>query len=247
MQFVLIPDATAGTTPGNDPIALEQQLLARASEPVAQLWQSGTALVVPRSYRQFAAFDAACAQFAAQGCPVRVRPSGGGLVPLDAGVLNVSLAYPLAQQLEGAVERVYHHLCQLLVDALQPLGVDAHRQAVAGSFCDGRFNLATGRGPHARKIAGTAQYWRVQRTAEGASGRYRVLAHALLLVAPDLDALHRRANAFEALLGSDRRYARDKTASVAELCPSLSGAALMAEVRLRLRELIAQSSPPAAR
>lgn len=242
MRFQLAPDAT----PGDDPIALEQDLLDRASQPMARLWQSGTALVVPRSYRKFTGFDAACAQFAAQGCPVWVRASGGGLVPLDPGVLNVSLAYPMTSQAGSAVERIYRHLCQLLAGTLQPLGVNAHWQAVSGSFCDGRFNLAVGDGEQARKIAGTAQYWRLQQGQAAASGRYRVLAHALLLVAPDLDALHQRANAFEALLGSGRSYTREKTSSVAELCPGRAADELMATVRQALQERIAREQPPAS-
>lgn len=240
MHFQLAPDAA----PGADPIALEQELLARASRPMARLWQSDTALVVPRSYHQFAGLDAARAQFAAQGCPVWIRASGGGLVPLDRGVLNLSLAYPVASQGAGAMERIYRHLCQLLADALQPLGIAAHWQAVSGSFCDGRYNLAVGDGARARKIAGTAQYWRLQPAQHASSGRYRVLAHALLLVTPNLDALHQRANAFEALLGSDRRYARDRTTSVAELCPGQAKDALMARVRQRLQERIVQAQPP---
>lgn len=240
MRFLLAPDAA----PGSDPIALDQELLARASRPVARLWQSGTALVVPRSYQQFASFETARAQFAAQGCPAWVRPSGGGLVPLDRGVLNISLAYPTASQVGSAVERIYRHLCLLLVHALRPLGVDAHWQAVSGSFCDGRFNLAVGDGGQARKIAGTAQYWRLQPAPDAATGRYRVLAHALLLVAPDLDALHQRANAFEALLGSGRRYAREKTTSVAELCQGHADDDLITTIRQRLHDLIVQDQPP---
>lgn len=240
MRFLVLPPPA----PGGNPVAHEQALLARADRPVACLWQSGTALVAPRSYRRFPGFDTACDRSAAQGCPVWIRPSGGGLVPLDSGVLNLSLAYPRTRQAEGAVERVYRHLCQLLMDALQPLGVDAHWQAVSGSFCDGRFNLATGQGDQVRKIAGTAQYWRLQRASNAGPGRYRVLAHALLLVTPDLDALHRRANAFEALLGSGRRYVREKTTSVAAFCDADAGANLMATVRQRLHDLLLQTRPP---
>src|SRR5260370_33494070 len=57
-------------------------------------------------------------------------------------------------------EAIYLHLCGILAGALRTLGVDTHWQAVAGSFCDGRFNLAWGSADDARKIAGTAQYWR---------------------------------------------------------------------------------------
>lgn len=227
-----------------DPIQREQHLLAQASRPVADLWQCRQALVVPRSYQQFDGFAAACRQSAEAGWPVYVRPSGGGLVPLDRGVLNLSLAYPLQTRPGDAVERIYRHLCALLQAALQPLGVQAHWQAVPGSFCDGRFNLAVGQGASARKIAGTAQYWRLQPGRDGQPAHYRVLAHALLLVAPDLAVLHQRANGFEALLNSGRHYAADKTATIAQ-CPGVpSGRALMAQLQDRLRHLLAHGAPP---
>ena len=169
---------------------------ALAGRPRAVLWHGPQGLVVPLSYRRHAKLDAACADFAARGWPVRLRRSGGGVVPQGPGVLNVSLAYAVEGPPGTLAERVYADLCSAIARALATFGIDAQTRAVEGSFCDGRFNLAVG----PRKIAGTAQYWR------RAGGRQAVLAHALLLVDADAAQLSAQASAFEATIGSERRY-----------------------------------------
>ncbi len=60
---------------------------------------------------------------------------------------------------------------------------------MSGSFCDGRYNLACGEGAEARKIVGTAQYWRPL----AAGGGHVVLAHAVILIDADLSAAHQAA------------------------------------------------------
>jgi lipoate-protein ligase A len=184
--------------------ALELDWLESALDGVstAALWQGPRELVAPLSYRRYAGLDAACAASAAQGWPVRLRRSGGGLVPQGPGILNLSLAYPCAGPAGSMMEAVYARLCAILARALARLGILAATRAVQGSFCDGRFNLAidSGGGAYARKIAGTAQYWR--RRGE----RHAVLAHALLIVDADPGLLAAQANRFEQALGSGRHY-----------------------------------------
>ncbi|PLF47491.1 lipoyl protein ligase domain-containing protein [Klebsiella pneumoniae] len=182
-----------------DPTQAEQPLFAKASagEAVAQLWQAPQGLVVPGSYRQFTDLPAVSAHFAARGWPVWLRRSGGGLVPQGPGIINLSLAWPVLQR------------------TLARFGVASHPRAVSGSFCDGRYNLACGEGAEARKIVGTAQYWRPL----AAGGGHVVLAHAVILIDADLSAAHQAANAFEAQLGSERVYCADKTVTLAQLLP----------------------------
>jgi lipoate-protein ligase A len=103
-------------------------------------------------------------------------------------------------------------LCGLLQRALATFGVDAHFQAVTGSFCDGRYNLACGQGEQARKIAGTVQYWRPMAEGRG----HVVLAHAVILIDADPIAAHQAANDFESQLGSGRIYHADKTITLAQ-------------------------------
>lgn len=195
--------------PAEQGLEVERQLLERAAEGgcVASSWEPMPGLVVPASYRRFERFEALAERFEARGWPVAVRRSGGGLVPQGPGMLNWSLAWRTPCAMGQAMEAVYEGLCGLLQDALRPFGIDAAPQAVVGSFCDGRYNLAVG----GRKVAGTAQYWQRISATE-----HVVLAHACLLVEADLTTLVRRANEFEAQLGSDRQYER---AAIANLVP----------------------------
>jgi lipoate-protein ligase A len=206
-------------------------------QATAALWTGQRALVAPLSYRRHAQLGAACAASGARGWPVRLRRSGGGVVPQGPGILNVTLAYPCAGPVGDLAEPVYAHLCQLLTQALTQLGIEAQARSVQGSFCDGRFNLAVSQQGWVRKIAGTAQYWR------RASGRQAVLAHALLLVDADPEHLSAQANQFEAALASGRHYKAHAMTSVAQCwqqahpghrCP----ADLMATVRQALTHLL---------
>jgi lipoate-protein ligase A len=246
---------TAGTHhAGGDPLQDELRLLEFAAQgrPVAQLWEAPLSLVVPRTYLRHAALETARADFAQQGCPVFLRMSGGGLVPQGPGILNLSLAYTVGRPPGALSDAVYLHLCEILGGALRMLGVETHWQAVSGSFCDGRYNLAWGPPEAARKIAGTAQYWRRAPAAvQAADGqRHLVLAHAVLLVSADPVQINARANAFEAAIGSERRYDAGKIVSVREAL--LAGrraldddAALMAQVSDALRRRAGQTPPPA--
>ncbi|WP_454724500.1 MULTISPECIES: lipoyl protein ligase domain-containing protein [Cupriavidus] len=199
-----------------DPLHAEQAMLAQAAAGrwLAHLWQAPVSLVVPRSYLRHVQLETARNDFAARGCPVWLRLSGGGLVPQGPGILNLSLAYPVRGSAGTHAEGVYLHLCEVLAAALAELGLRTHWQAVDGSFCDGRFNLAWGPETDARKIAGTAQYWRRAAGAADAA-LHVVLAHAVLLVTADPEEINRRANDFEAAIGSGRHYRADKVVSVA--------------------------------
>lgn len=221
--------------------AQESAWLAQAldGQATAALWTGVTGLVAPLSYRRHDALDQACAEAGARGWPVRLRRSGGGVVPQGPGILNLSLAYPCSGAPGSQSEPVYAHLCALLSDALAQLGIASHCQAVTGSFCDGRFNLAVTLAGQPRKIAGTAQYWR------RAGGRQAVLAHALLLVDAAPVALCAEANRFEAALGSERRYQSAALTTVAQAWQAAHpGAPMPADFSGTVRRSMAASLMP---
>lgn len=170
--------------------------------------------MVPGSYRQFTDLPAVSAHFAARGWPVWLRRSGGGLVPQGPGIINLSLAWPVQQPLGEAAEPIYHSLCAVLQRTSRASALPA-TPGGERFLCDGRYNLACGEGAEARKIVGTAQYWRPL----AAGGGHVVLAHAVILIDADLSAAHQAANAFEAQLGSERVYCADKTVTLAQLLP----------------------------
>jgi lipoate-protein ligase A len=247
MPFEIVTAAADSANPLDAEAALLAQ--AAAGRAVAHLWEAPVSLVVPRSFQRYATLDDARDAFAQRGCPVWLRLSGGGLVPQGPGILNLSLAYPLAGTIGTMADAVYLHLCAILATALSTLGIDTHWQPVEGSFCDGRFNLAWGPAGDARKIAGTAQYWR--RVAQAPDLRdkplYAVLAHAVLLVDADPLEINRRANDFESLIGSGRHYEADKVVSVAHALGQ-QGVAVDADLRERVARALAAAvvaaSPP---
>lgn len=253
MPFEFV-ETIAADCADSDPLQEELALLEFAAQgrQVARLWEAPLSLVVPRTYLRHAALDTARADFARNGCPVFLRMSGGGLVPQGPGILNLSLAYPVGQPPGALSDAAYLHLCAVIGGALRALGVETHWQAVAGSFCDGRYNLAWGPPEAARKIAGTAQYWRRAPAAmQPADGqRHLVLAHAVLLVSADPGHINARANAFEAAIGSERRYDADKVVSVREARvagghAAQEDAALMSRVADALRSSLGQHPAPA--
>jgi lipoate-protein ligase A len=168
----------------------------------AHLWHAPVGLVVPRRYALLPGWPSARLD---ARCEVQVRASGGGLVPQGPGMWNLSLIWLAADAESIDTNSVYRVLCDRLSAAFATLSIDATPQAVEGSFCDGRYNLAV----NGRKLVGTAQAWR------RIHGRQVVLAHAVIVVAADPIELTARANAFEQALGTDTRYRGDALTSIA--------------------------------
>ncbi len=188
----------------------------------AHVWQGEAGWSVPRSYTRAPAWST-------HGHALQVRDSGGGLVPQGPGLTNLTLVFP-TRATPAATDAIYRALCAGLQSALAPLGLTATTQAVEGSFCDGRYNLAV----DGRKIAGTAQAWR------RIEGRQIVLAHAVLIVDADIEPLTAAANALEEALGQTRRYRAGAVTSVARAwCARHGWARVPQDFAATVRRLIA--------
>lgn len=206
MALPRFPFVAIHESPLADGIAAEDEWLQRCAalqRPSAHLWRGTEGLVVPRRYTALPGWAAAVA--ALPPGHVQVRASGGGLVPQGEGVWNLSLAWPAPGATPSGTDAVYTALCDALAAAFARLGIAAGAQPVEGSFCDGRYNLAVG----GRKLVGTAQAWK------RVGGVPVVLAHAVIVVTADPQALSARANDFEARLGTPVRYRADALTSVA--------------------------------
>lgn len=216
-----------------DGIAAEAEWMATAASTgraAAHLWRGEPGLVVPRNCTTLPGWPAA-----ARAHRVLVRASGGGVVPQGPGLLNLSLVWRAdadsdAGGAPSGTEAIYRALCDELAGALARLGIAAAPQAVAGSFCDGRFNLAVA----GRKLAGTAQSWR------RLAGQPVVLAHAVIVVDADPQILTRAANAFECDLGSGRRYRAEALTSVALAWRQAHGRAPAVDLEERLSTALAE-------
>ncbi|MDE2094886.1 MAG: lipoate--protein ligase [Burkholderiales bacterium] len=233
MSLPLFGFVTVHQRPLADGVAAEAEWMARAADTgraAAYLWRGEPGLVVPRSCTTLPGWPAA-----AKAHRVLVRASGGGVVPQGPGLLNLSLVWRTgANAAAGGAPRgtepIYRALCDGLAHALARLGIAAAGQAVEGSFCDGRFNLAVA----GRKLVGTAQSWR------RVAGTPVVLAHAVIVVDADPQALTEAANAFEHDLGSGRRYRAEALTSVALAWQQAHGRAPAVDLEARLSAALAE-------
>lgn len=142
------------------PFAFEEMLCrdigAGAAPPSLHLWShpGGVALGLRDSRLPCAA--GAMAELEQAGIRTAVRHSGGAAVPLDAGIVNVSLLLPKAP---GKLD--FHDDFRLLASLIAEAVAVSYPQAaarirageIAGSYCPGDFDLAVG----GRKFCGIAQ------------------------------------------------------------------------------------------
>lgn len=215
-----------------DGMAREADWMADAAQrgcAVAHLWQGMPGWVVPRRTTALPGWAEVAVR---HGSALQVRRSGGGLVPQGPGIWSLSLAWPAGDATPADMHAIYAALCDALAAAFARLGVVATPQAVQGSFCDGRWNLAV----NGRKLVGTAQAWR-----RFGAGQV-VLSHALIIVSADPTALTESANRLEAELGQGRPYRADALTSLAlEALPVVDLEARTLEV---LAEQFARVVPP---
>jgi lipoate-protein ligase A len=251
MRFILLEPTDGESIDGaSRDSRFDDPLIAMAAErgPCASIWQAPQGLVVPRTYQRHEGFAAACQDFASQGWPVTVRQSGGGIVPQGTGIVNVSLAFAMAGKPLDHSDEAYALICDIISAAVARHGVVSHPQAVEGSFCDGRYNLAVGSGPKARKVAGTAQVWRHRKPAGATASTQVVLVHALILAAVDVDLVTAQANRFEAAIDSGKRYAPERVVSLHELAGVQVAdiPAFVERLATSLRAEIQRSGPPSS-
>jgi len=174
------------------------------------IWEADQCLVAPAAMRARIENAGAGLKSAQAGWPVHYRRTGGGVTPQGPGIINLSMAYALPRQAIPSIKRSYHDLCAPIVDALGELGCVASIGPVAGSFCDGAYNVIVDR----RKFAGTAQRW----TGFGRGiGRMAVLAHALMLIEPPSEQMIAEIDTLHGNSGIVRKLHRDVHVSLAEL------------------------------
>lgn len=143
------------------PFAFEEVLCRDVGDgrvpPVLHLWRhpGGVALGLRDSRLPYAA--AAMQTLEQEGYRTAVRHSGGAAVPLDDGVVNVSLLLP-----KPAGKLDFHDDFRLLASLIAEAAASAgYQQAaaliraeeIAGSYCPGDFDLSIG----GRKFCGIAQ------------------------------------------------------------------------------------------
>lgn len=82
-----------------------------------------------------------------------VRNSGGAAVPLDAGVVNISLIFPLPQGNGAHFHDDFEKMFQLIASALAFTGEVVQKGEIAGAYCPGDYDLSI----NGYKFCGIAQ------------------------------------------------------------------------------------------
>lgn len=137
------------------PFAWDELMCRRVGEgrrPILHIWRHGAAFVMGMRDRRLANAEQAMANLRNRGLSVGVRNSGGAAVPLDPGVVNVSVILPNP---EGRLD--FHDDFRLMVrfieQTLAPWGAAVKAGEIEGSYCPGDYDVSL----KGRKFCGIAQ------------------------------------------------------------------------------------------
>jgi octanoyl-[GcvH]:protein N-octanoyltransferase len=141
--------------------AVLEEVAAGSRDSTALLWTSSRYVGATYPETRLTRFGEAVRLAEGSGFPVLVRNSGGGAVAANEGSISFSLTFPVEDLRRGLYDR-YKEGVELVVAALNKLGVMAEAGEVEGEFCPGAYSVRSG-GYSGTKIAGLAQ--RVTRRA----------------------------------------------------------------------------------
>ena len=137
------------------PFAYDERMCRKVGQgalPFVHIWRHEKALVLGLRDRRLPNVGKAAEWLLRQGYQVAVRNSGGAAVPLDPGVVNVSVVVPNAG---GALyDRDDFELMRRLIErTLNKLNVAVEVGEVKGSYCPGDYDLSVA----GRKVCGISQ------------------------------------------------------------------------------------------
>ena len=141
--------------------ALLEEVAAGSRDSAALLWTSSRYVGATYPETRLPGFREAALLAEETGFPVLVRNSGGGAVAANEGSISFSLTFPVKDLRRGLYDR-YTEGVELVVAALNKLGIAAEAGEVEEEFCPGAYSVRSG-GYWGIKIAGLAQ--RVTRRA----------------------------------------------------------------------------------
>lgn len=178
---------------------------------ISRIWRVETAIAISQKDRHRSnSFEAAETLYRMSGREVVIRASGGGVVPQGPGRINLSLIYSTMERL--SIDGSYDLICSIVENALAELGVVGERNALPGSFCDGRHNILV----DGRKLVGVSQKWRPSN-----NGMTIVLAHAVILGNVSPLSVMDAAREFCDAAGLDVELDRNSCTSLLEQCRNI--------------------------
>ncbi|EFM08425.1 biotin/lipoate A/B protein ligase [Paenibacillus curdlanolyticus YK9] len=140
--------------------AMDELLCRQAGEggpAICHLWRHPRAFILGQRDARLPYAAAAIARLAQASTQAAVRSSGGAAVPLDMGVVNVSLILPIGRAEEAGprfnhdFERMYTLVRQALASVNVYSQID--KGEIAGAYCPGDYDLSIG----GLKFCGIAQ------------------------------------------------------------------------------------------
>ena len=120
--------------------------------PVAHIWRHPDAFVAGLRDRRLPRAVDAMNGIRARGTAVCVRPSGGAAVPLNPGVVNVSLILPNPGHAIN-IHDDFREMASIIAESLNPWSTQAQTGEVQGAFCPGDYDVSVG----GLKFCGIAQ------------------------------------------------------------------------------------------
>ncbi|MFD0673272.1 biotin/lipoate A/B protein ligase family protein [Cohnella sp. GCM10027633] len=127
-----------------DAFAIDELLGRRVGEgaaPVCHLWRHPRALIMGAKDGRLPGAPEAVRLLMDAGYEAIVRGSGGAAVPLDAGVVNVSLVMPLAGAFAFGFRDDFARMADLIKRAMAGYGLTVRHGEVEGSYCPGDYDL----------------------------------------------------------------------------------------------------------
>lgn len=154
----MLLDRTGETAPADvaRAFAMDELLGRRAGNggpAICHLWRHPRAFVIGSKDGRLPGASDAVRRLEEQGYSVLVRHSGGAAVPLDLGVVNVSLIMPAESGTPVAFRDDFERMFELIRGTLSVCGREVGRGEVAGSYCPGDYDLHV----DGLKICGIAQ------------------------------------------------------------------------------------------
>lgn len=138
------------------PFALDEILCrqtGRGGPAICHLWRHPSAFVLGLRDSRLPQVAEALAWLEAQGRSTAVRNTGGAAVPLDLGVVNISLILPKTAQTQRHFHNDFEQMYVLIREALQATSAWVEKGEIHGAFCPGDFDLSIA----GRKFCGIAQ------------------------------------------------------------------------------------------
>ncbi|WP_429374103.1 lipoate--protein ligase family protein [Paenibacillus sp. DS2015] len=138
------------------PFALDELLCrhtGKGGPAVCHIWRHPRAFIMGLRDSRLPQAEQSRQWLESQDYEVAIRNSGGAAVPLDLGVVNISLILPKQAQADLHFHRDFERMYKLIQLALIETGSYVDKGEIAGAYCPGDFDLSIA----GRKFCGIAQ------------------------------------------------------------------------------------------